>query len=97
MVTEFEEWATDDSRKYGDTGIVKSDYGYHIMFFIDDCPSYESQIITDIRNAKFDEIAENADIEIHDSVVDKANEKFLNEKRAGNSSDTSSSDTASAN
>lgn len=97
MVTEFEKWATDDSRKYGDTGIVKSDYGYHIMFFIDDCPSYESQIITDIRNAKFDEIAENADIEIHDSVVDKANEKFLNEKRAGNSSDTSSSDTASAN
>ena len=97
MVTEFEEWATDDARKYGDTGIVKSDYGYHIMFFIDDCPSYESQIITDIRNAKFDEIAENADIEIHDSVVDKANEKFLNEKRAGNSSDTSSSDTASAN
>lgn len=97
MVTEFEEWATDDSRKYGDTGIVKSDYGYHIMFFIDDCPSYESQIITDIRNAKFDEIAENADIEIHDSVVDKANEKFLNEKRAGNSSDTSSSDTSSAN
>lgn len=97
MVTEFEEWATDDSRKYGDTGIVKSDYGYHIMFFIDDCPSYESQIITDIRNAKFDEIAENADIEIHDSIVDKANEKFLNEKRAGNSSDTSSSDTASAN
>lgn len=97
MVTEFEEWATDDSRKYGDTEIVKSDYGYHIMFFIDDCPSYESQIITDIRNAKFDEIAENADIEIHDSVVDKANEKFLNEKRAGNSSDTSSSDTSSAN
>ena len=97
MVTEFEEWATDDARKYGDTGIVKSDYGYHIMFFIDDCPSYESQIITDIRNAKFDEIAENADIEILDSVVDKANEKFLNEKRAGNSSDTSSSDTASAN
>lgn len=97
MVTEFEKWATDDSRKYGDTGIVKSDYGYHIMFFIDDCPSYESQIITDIRNAKFDEIAENADIEILDSVVDKANEKFLNEKRAGNSSDTSSSDTASAN
>lgn len=34
MVAPFEEWSLDTSRKYGDTGIVKSDYGYHIMFFV---------------------------------------------------------------
>ena len=44
MVPDFEKWSIDDSRKYGDTGIVKSDYGYHIMFFINDCPEYQSKI-----------------------------------------------------
>jgi hypothetical protein len=39
MVKEFESWSTDKSRKYGDTDIVKSDYGYHIMFFVEDTNS----------------------------------------------------------
>ncbi len=29
----FRAWAIDASRKPGDTGIVESDYGYHIMYF----------------------------------------------------------------
>jgi len=39
MVKEYESWATDKSRKYGDTGIVKSEYGYHIMYFVEDTTS----------------------------------------------------------
>ena len=39
MVKSFEEWSTDKSRKYGDTAIVKSDYGYHIMYFVEDTTS----------------------------------------------------------
>lgn len=35
FVTEFKEWYLDESRKNGDTGLVKSVYGYHIMFFSD--------------------------------------------------------------
>ncbi len=35
MVEEFEEWSFDKARKYGDTGLVKTSYGYHIMFFIE--------------------------------------------------------------
>ena len=50
MVPDFEKWSIDDSRKYGDTGIVKSDYGYHIMFFINDCPEYQSKIIAQIKS-----------------------------------------------
>ncbi len=34
MVEEFEAWSFDAARQYGDTGLVKSDYGYHIMFFV---------------------------------------------------------------
>ena len=32
-VESFRNWATDSSRKVGDTGIVESEYGYHIMYY----------------------------------------------------------------
>ena len=34
MVAPFEEWCFDASRQPGDYGIVKTDYGYHIMYFV---------------------------------------------------------------
>lgn len=33
MVEEFDEWCFDASRKAGDYGLIKTDYGYHIMYF----------------------------------------------------------------
>lgn len=33
MVTEFNDWCFDPERKVGDHGIVKTSYGFHIMFF----------------------------------------------------------------
>ncbi len=33
FVPEFKDWYLDESRKPGDTGLVKSSYGYHIMYF----------------------------------------------------------------
>lgn len=82
MVPSFEGWATDQSRQYGDTEIVESDYGYHIMFFIADRPSYQSQIVTDIRNEKLDEMTENVELDIHESVVKKAVDKFFADRKA---------------
>lgn len=38
MVKEFNDWCFDESRQYGDHGLVKTQFGYHIMFFVD---SYE--------------------------------------------------------
>ncbi len=34
MVTAFNDWCFDATRQPGDTGLVKTPYGYHIMFFI---------------------------------------------------------------
>jgi len=34
MVDSFDNWCFDKSRKAGDTGIVESTYGYHIMYFV---------------------------------------------------------------
>ena len=36
MVTEFNDWCFDEARKEGDTGIVQTDYGYHVMYFSGD-------------------------------------------------------------
>lgn len=33
MVAEFENWCFDKARQVGDTGIVKTQYGYHVMYF----------------------------------------------------------------
>ena len=34
MVDAFDAWCFDPARQPGDTGIVKTDYGYHIMYFV---------------------------------------------------------------
>ena len=34
MVTSFNDWCFDPARKPGDTGIVYSSYGAHIMYFV---------------------------------------------------------------
>lgn len=35
-VEAFEEWSFDDARKAGDYGMVETEYGYHIMYFVSD-------------------------------------------------------------
>lgn len=36
MVENFENWTYEDGRKSGDTGIIESPYGYHVMYFVSD-------------------------------------------------------------
>ena len=40
MVTEFNDWCFDASRKPGDTGIVKTSFGYHVMYFVSFTDTY---------------------------------------------------------
>ncbi len=35
LVTEFKDWIFADGRKHGDHGIVKTVFGYHIMFYVE--------------------------------------------------------------
>lgn len=34
MVKEFDAWIFDPAREYGDYGLVKTEFGYHLMFFV---------------------------------------------------------------
>lgn len=44
MVPQFDQWSFDAARKNGDTDIVKTDYGYHIMYFVSTRPVWQDQV-----------------------------------------------------
>lgn len=51
MVQQFNDWCFDSSRKKGDSGIVKTDYGYHIMYFISNNGIFwKTQVPIDMAN-----------------------------------------------
>ena len=53
MVDSFEDWCYDESRVPGDTGIIESTYGYHVMYFVGDSQqTYRDYMIAnDLRSA----------------------------------------------
>lgn len=53
MVQAFNDWCFDASRKAGDTGIVQTEYGYHIMYFVgnSDITHRDYLIQNDLRSA----------------------------------------------
>lgn len=71
MVPSFEEWAIDSSRQFGDVGIVKSDYGYHIMFFVENTSKYLYDCKTALRTEMEGEFVDSAEIKIHNGVMKK--------------------------
>ena len=52
MVAAFNDWCFDASRKPGDTDIVETNYGYHVMFFssASDQTYRDYQIVNNLRN-----------------------------------------------
>ncbi|MBR5253382.1 MAG: peptidylprolyl isomerase [Clostridia bacterium] len=77
MVAEFEDWMFDESRQVGDYGIIKSAYGWHLMFYPGEGEFTYWEIVTnkvivqDKLNAYFAE--KSADIEFDQSAVDQIN------------------------
>ena len=67
MVTEFEDWCFDPARKAGDSEIIKTQFGYHIMYFSGVAEEYYSYVVDNaIRgerlNAHIDEIIEGVEV-----------------------------------
>ena len=52
MVSSFNDWCFDESRQTGNTGIIESQYGYHVMYFVgkSDTTYRDYQIETELRN-----------------------------------------------
>ncbi len=83
MVEPFETWCFDENRQIGDTGLVKTTYGYHIMYYVgaqtDVWKTYASQ---DWVSEKSNELLEAA-IAKHEMEVyyDKINLGLLMEQK----------------
>ena len=65
MVEPFEDWCFDASRKTGDTGIVETTYGYHVMYFVGQNAPYwqtqvESVMVEEAHNAWMEELTADA-------------------------------------
>lgn len=55
---EFQDWAIDTNRTPGETGLVKTDYGYHIMYFVEGEPEWIYYSRKQIQDARFNELQE---------------------------------------
>ena len=55
-VENFRNWAVNSDREPGDTGVIVSDYGYHVMFYVgDDDTNYRDYMISeDLRATDLD-------------------------------------------
>ena len=71
MVKEFEGWATDKNRTYGDIDIVKSQFGYHIMYFISSGPAYLAECKVAVQLEMEDEFVDKAEIKEHKNAMKK--------------------------
>ena len=56
MVTAFNDWCFDASRQPGDTAVVETTYGYHVMYFVgEDLPRWQAQVSDTLKNEDYAE------------------------------------------
>ena len=66
LVDSFKDWALDSSRKAGDTDVVDSTYGSHVMYFVGTgLPVWKASVVSTLRsddvNQWTNSLVENAD------------------------------------
>lgn len=74
FVPEFLNWCMDASRQIGDSGLVKTQYGYHIMYFSATEPIWrsnsESGFRSQVMNGRIDEVTKDFQLEVdYDKVM----------------------------
>lgn len=80
MVEAFDAWCFDESRATGDHGLVKTEYGYHIMFFSGHrswLDLAKEGLIDSIAYDKIPETAEKYEAEVDYSLVELGDISFM--------------------
>lgn len=72
----FDDWLFDENRKVGDTGLIKSDAGYHILYFCGDAvPSWQASLIPEMQNDLYAELKaplkDKYNVKFADALLDK--------------------------
>ena len=60
MVPEFDQWCFDSTRKPADLDIVKTEYGYHIMYFVSSRSVFKEQVSQMYMNQKSQDLVSDA-------------------------------------
>lgn len=60
MVTAFNDWCFDETRKSGDSGLVKTEFGYHIMYYVSSDFVWDYYAEQNVLTLKKNEIYSNA-------------------------------------
>lgn len=76
MVEAFENWSYDAARKPGDTGIVETEYGYHVMYFVGDGDvvwkkTAKENYVAEKYSAEYEAFAEKHAVTVNDKNVGK--------------------------
>ena len=59
MVEEFEDWIFDEDRKAGDTDVIETSYGYHVMYYVGNGrPAWEATVYSELVSDKYSDLAE---------------------------------------
>lgn len=53
MVTEFNDWCFDDARRVGDSDIVKTSYGYHVMYFAGSGEAWQATAANALKDSAY--------------------------------------------
>ena len=75
MVPAFNDWCFDESRQTGDHGLVKTEYGYHIIFFVDSEEIWYNTAKGDMIDAALENIVPDA-VAKYEMKVDYASIKL---------------------
>lgn len=107
MVSQFNDWLFDEERKTGDTGIVKTAYGYHIMYYVgENGAAWKTAVDSMLRKASFDEeykkLQEKYPVDFDEDyiklieIIDVPENETSTDTSADNSADTSVADNSSS-
>ena len=59
MVDNFDSWIFDKKRKAGDTDVIKTDYGWHVMYFVGEgYTAWKSEVVTKLKDNDYKEFLE---------------------------------------
>jgi len=76
MVEEFESWSFDNKRKEGDTEIVKTTYGYHIMYFVGKGEvNWKNQVVATLKDNAYTTLYEG----LEEKIKVESDNKVLND------------------
>ncbi len=73
MVEAFDAWCFDEAREPGNSGMVKTNYGYHLMYFVSSTPIWENyarqDFVAEKTNAMMQELTAEYPMEVNYSAI----------------------------